>query len=137
MLSNLLKRLDRDDGAVELSTLRALARGAGVPEAWLISGAGSPADAVEAPPLEDDGRQAPPVGVPTRLGAFRGYEDVEQSARAQAPDVPDWAWIIAADANPLSIGNAAPSVGMLVQLARFIQQHATPDAIADVRARKK
>lgn len=138
-ISNALRR---ESKRMAFEHVRAIAVAAGVSPSWLATGEGSMLssatsdDAGERHPVRhDDGRQVPPEGVPARLGAFRGYAEAERAAMRQRPDTPPWVWVIVADANPLSIGGAAPSPYVLAKLAEFIEQHASPEAIADATAR--
>lgn len=134
-VNTLLRKLDRDPSAsVESKTLQKIAQAAGVSMQWLLTGEG-PGVADE--PASESESDLPPSGVPTTLGGFAGYREVEATARKLAPEVPEWAWLIARNANPLSIGNAPPSVNMVVELARFIMQHGNPAAVQEIERRKR
>lgn len=117
-VSNILRRLDESPDAVELGTLKQVARGAGVSERWLITGIGSPAgddNATVSPPNDD---RSP------RVGNASNWPALLKVARALAPDVADWAWEMAERSNPLVTAPLTPIA--VAELGRFIMRHELP-----------
>jgi transcriptional regulator with XRE-family HTH domain len=90
---------------------------------------------------EPDGGHAPierhvsAAGIPETIGSFPGYREAEKQARLEARDVPEWVWVVVRAGNPLSVGNAAPSVAMLTALARFIMSHGNASSADEVKKR--
>ncbi len=74
-------------------------------------------------------------GTPETLGSFPGYLQAEKQARAELKEVPDWVWIVVRQGDPLTVGNAVPSVAMLVELAKFIARHGNAASADEVRKR--
>lgn len=131
------------------STIEKLARAARVRTDWLMSGTGEPepreADAVEprdptptvdaAHDHEHATQDAPEPGeMPETLGQRRGYATQEAAAKKElarrGEGVPEWVWPHVRSANNFTLANAAPSLTMLMELAKFIYAHGDPEARA-------
>ena len=111
---------------VRTDTLRAIARAAGVSEAWMVTGEGvpdigaasTPDDHAHPPAPAADGYQDP------RFNALPNWSTLLAAAQRKAPDVPAWAWAALAEARPML--TTAPTVGMIVDLGRFVVDHMPP-----------
>lgn len=114
-LGNTLRRLDDDPAAIELDTVRAIARGAGVSERWLLTGEGGQGE--ELPPPES-GDASP------RFGNLPNWVELVQAARAIDPGLPAWTLDVVSRSNPLLTSPATGS--MVADLARLVMKHEPP-----------
>lgn len=132
------------------STIEKLARAARVRTDWLMSGTGEPEpreadEPADAEPAhtepayagtDDPGTQdvPEPAEMPETLGQRRGYSTQESSAKRElvkkGEGVPEWVWPHVRNANNFTLANTAPSVAMLMELAKFIYAHGDPEARA-------
>ncbi len=115
---------------VRESTITALAKATGASAAWLLTGEGEPFGEREGvdEPSRDDGLDDRPssASAPSTFGGFPNYAKIEKTARALAPEVPDWAWEATARTHPLWIGKDAPGSQIIADVARLIMKHRTP-----------
>lgn len=124
-LSNVLKNLDRDEGAVERSTLLKIAQGAGVSERWLVLGVGTP-DSDDVQTVSDSHKP--------ELRNLPGWAEAERLARQEHADWPEWVWEATAISSPFE----APSVSLALveDVARLVMRHRSPAVQAAVTARR-
>ncbi len=124
-LSNVLKNLDRDEGAVEHSTLLKIAQGAGVSERWLVLGVGTP-DSDDVQTVSDSRKP--------ELRNLPGWAEAERLARQEHADWPEWVWEATATSSPFE----APSVSLALveDVARLVMRHRSPTVQAAVTARR-
>lgn len=122
-LNGVLRNLERDEGAVERSTLTRIARGAGVSERWLMLGAGGPAD--------DDAAHGPSVGESERphLVNALGFEDALAEAKRRAPGLRAHAWEAVAGSSPYILRGLVTPEDVL-KLARVAEELADPGRLA-------
>ena len=121
-LNGILRNLDRDDGAVERSTLQRVARGAEVSERWLLLGEGGPAD--------DDAARGPSSSESVRphLGHALGFEDALAEAKRRAPAIRPHAWeAVAGSSQYILRGIVTPED--ILKLARVAEELADPARI--------
>jgi hypothetical protein len=80
-------------------------------------------------PSREDGIDARPrrSESPSTFGAFANYAKIEKTARALAPEVPDWAWEATARTHPLWIGKDPPGAQVIADVARLIMKHRSPE----------
>jgi hypothetical protein len=102
-VGQILRRLKVDpDASIESATLRAIARGAKVSEAWLLTGKGSPDDADDVRPYEAHSVTPRAMGVRDRVVTYgtdrpfwRDLPDWPQllaAAKLEDPDMPEAVW---------------------------------------------
>lgn len=132
------------------ATIEKLARAARVRTDWLMSGTGDPepreadepddtepahAAPAHVEPDEGDTQDVPePAEMPETLGQRRGYNVQEAATKRElvkkGEGVPEWVWPHVRNANNFTLANTAPSVAMLMELAKFIYAHGDPEANA-------
>lgn len=103
------------NASVELPTLKAIAQGAKVSEAWLINGVGTP-DSDDVQSLSDSHK--------SELRNRAGWAEAERLARQEHPDWPEWVWEATATSSPFE----APvvTVGLVLDVARLVMRHRQP-----------
>lgn len=115
---------------VRESTIKAIASATGASAAWLLTGEGAPfasTDAVDEPSGDDAvDAHRPRSESPSTFGGFPNYAKIEKTARALAPEVPDWAWEATARTHPLWIGKDPPGAQVIADVARLIMKHRSP-----------
>lgn len=106
-VSDVLRNLEDDDGAVQVNTLRKIAHGGEVSEEWLLTGNESPlvGEALRAPRYKD----------------LVGGMELLAEARAADPSTPDRVWPIVADSRPVS---ESPKVAEVLAVAATVRLHA-------------
>ena len=108
----------------EVSTLQAVARGAGVSFNWLATGNGSPDDHDESAPSPTYTDDSTPV-----MENVEGYLAVEQEDRKAHPEVEEEYWLRGRKAGPLMIiGPARP--GDAYRLAKLAKEMGSPERLA-------
>ena len=135
-VSLVLSRLKKNpDSEVSVPTMRAIARGAGVSEAWLLTGRGSPDDRDDhvqpAPPDEVDVAGRRPVAQDAARTARPLFEHLpdwpellagaRQIAQDRGRDIPEWAWGALAKSSGLLTGPLSPSA--VFDLAKTYADH--------------
>ena len=119
-LGNVLRRLDKDEAAVEIGTINRIAAALGVSVSWLLTGEGDPGPIASADPLTPD-----PSHLPETIGESKRYRERETLARPSFAKkfgfaAPDPAWRQVELINQLAYKDSAPSVEFLVQLCAAI-----------------
>lgn len=125
-------RTEKDETIPDGATLLAIARALGVSVHWIIDGRDADRGANDSvdpdPPTDDDG----PEEMPETLGQRRDYARQEAAARKELArrdeSVEEWVWPHVRAANNFAVANTAPSVAMLIELARLIAAHGDPSA---------
>jgi len=118
-LNGILRNLDRDEGAVERSTLQRIARGAGVSERWLLLGEGAAGDEdiARGPSTSESAR-------PHLLNAI-GFDDALAEARRREPKIRSHAWeAVARSSRYILRGIVTPED--VIKLARVAEELADP-----------
>lgn len=123
---------------VTAETLAQIARAGGVSVQWLATGEGqreTDLPSIDDDPAPDAGDTTPPETaereeMPETLGQRRGYATQEAAAKKELArrneSVEEWVWPHVRAANNFTLANTAPSVVMLVELAKFIAAHGDP-----------
>jgi hypothetical protein len=104
-------------------TLAKLARAAGVSHHWLVTGEGEPHGRGDAP-----GADAHHHNGQSRFHARADWVVLLETARAIAPEIPEWVWPIVADSHPLSTVPITPAI--VVELGKLVLRHVPPPASA-------
>lgn len=117
-VGRILRVLDENpDAGVETKTLVAIAKAAGVSDAWLLAGVGSPTEPL--PPADNW------TSTPT-FGALSNWPALLAVAKVLRPLIPEWVWLQLAGSRPLL--TAPPTPVQIVELAEFILRHEQPPA---------
>ncbi len=123
-VGQIVRRLEKDpEASIELPTLQAIARGAGVSLAWLLTGQGSPDadDTARGPSTTDD-------VTPVMANAI-GFDDAYQRARQDHPEIPEHGWRAMVEGGPYVLRGIATKEE-IVRLAREFAVTADPARMA-------
>jgi transcriptional regulator with XRE-family HTH domain len=113
-ISTVLKRLDKDPEAIEVETVKAIAKGAKVAPDWLLTGRGDP-EPGEDLPSENESFEDP------RFANLSNWPAILQAAKIIAPELPAEVWDIVARCHPLATAPITP--GMVADLARLVLKY--------------
>lgn len=113
-ISTVLKRLDKDPEAIEVETVKAIAKGAKVSPDWLLTGRGDPEPGAELP-AENESFDDP------RFANLPNWPAILQAAQMIAPELPADVWVIVAQSHPLAVAPITP--GMVADLARLVLKY--------------
>ena len=121
-VSTSIARLRKNPAAaIALPTLEAMARGAKVSSAWLITGAGTPNASDRSEPSRTESSEPIAENIP-------GYAEVEAADRQAHTGIDEVHWLAARKAAAYVIhGPAAP--GDALKLARLAQEFADPERV--------
>jgi transcriptional regulator with XRE-family HTH domain len=105
-ISAIFKGLEKDPGAIQVSTLRRLAAGGGVSYEWLATG-------IERTDV-DQALRAP------RFEDLADWPGLLSEARVLEASLPEWVWMVVADSRPVS---AKVTAGQVARFARLVLEH--------------